>query len=49
MCHEEVNTQSLKEVIDDKTNELDIINQAKLLIKLGFEPDDNFCQDCYWK
>ncbi len=41
--------QSLGEVIEDKTNEIDIINQAKLLLELGFKKEDVFCQECFWK
>ena len=43
------NLQSLEEVIEDTTNEIDIINQAKLLLKMGFKKDDKFCQECFWK
>lgn len=49
MCNGVVNTQNLRETINDKTNEKDIINQAKLLIALGFKETDNFCQECFWK
>ena len=41
--------QNLGEVIKDKTNEIDVINQAKLLLKLGFKETDHFCQECFWK
>lgn len=41
--------QSLGEVIKDTTNELDIINQAKLLLAMGFKKTDHFCQECFWK
>jgi len=30
-------------------NNDDIGNQAKLLMKMGFEPTDKFCPDCFWK
>lgn len=43
------NLQSLGEVIEDTTNEIDVINQAKLLLKFGFKKDDIFCQECFWK
>lgn len=45
----DVISQNLREVIKDKTNEVDIINQARLLLELGFKETDLFCQDCFWK
>lgn len=47
-CPDIIN-QNLKEVIEDDSNHLDVINQAKLLLELGFEETDHFCQECFWK
>jgi len=45
----ELVSAGIGEAIADKTNDEDIINQAKLLIELGFKKTDYFCQDCFWK
>ena len=45
----DVISQSLGEVIEDKTNDKDIILQAKLLLRMGFAKKDYFCQGCFWK
>lgn len=41
--------QNLGEVIKDKTNTKEVIAQAKLLLNMGFEEADHFCQECFWK
>ncbi len=42
------NLQSLRKVIEDKTNEKDIINKAKLLLKMGYKKANVLCQGCFW-
>lgn len=46
---ENVINQSLGDVIEDNTNEKEVINQAELLLMLGFNKSDYFCQECFWK
>ena len=41
--------QNLREVIKDKTNTIEVIGQAKILLQLGFKETDYFCQNCFWK
>jgi hypothetical protein len=49
ICGDITRTQSLKEVICDDNNYKRVINQAKILIKLGHNKGDVFCKDCFWK
>lgn len=51
-CYETVAVHSLKEIIEDKDcdNDLEVIDQAKLLINEHFCTDDEiFCEECFWK
>ena len=49
MCYETKGIYSLRELIEDKENELAVINQAKYLLELGQEEGDRFCEECFWK
>lgn len=49
MCYEIKGVYSLGELSDGEDNTDYIINQAKLILALGGEREDNYCEECFWK
>lgn len=52
MCNQEGNFPSLNDLRKEniyQLNNLKSQGQAKLLLKMGFELEDKFCSDCFWK
>jgi hypothetical protein len=42
-CKLKKGTPTLKELIKKKNV------QARILLEMGFEPEDKFCEECFWK